>query len=295
MRVLALLREPSLATEELVSNLSLGMPRYGIQISTLEASEWMPKSTGLDIDPRVSQQLRSRGLDFDIVHAFGYRCAWACAEAYGSGEAWLFSAVDQPKTTHPELIKRLAKSQFGLCQNQGVLAKLKSAGVDSIEVVHPPVMPPAYVPDRASARSGAGLSEDDKAVCPSPDYQGPLPDLTGARWLQQEDRWHNYMAADLYWHAPGSNNLFLGEAMTMGCPPLIVEGEAFEYVEPYVNGFTYPSADRAADVIAELIGMPLTVESLSYAAKLRGKDLFGSETVCDRLSAIYYEIGSRAD
>ena len=74
---------------------------------------------------------------FDIVHAFGYRAAWACAESFGNREAWVYSAYDLPKTTRIELIERLSKAQIGLCSSSAVYRRLDLAGAENLEVHYP--------------------------------------------------------------------------------------------------------------------------------------------------------------
>lgn len=292
MRVLYLVRNAPLAIREWTSNLSLGLPRYGIQIEVLDAAEWMPAETGSGVDLGVTSKLRSRAADFDIVHAFGYRAAWACAEAFGIGEAWLYTATDPPKTRHPELVKRLNKAQAGLCGGQAIHTMLTDAGCHGLETSYPPVVVPAYVPDRETARADLGLGADDRAVVLPPDF-GDVPPFGEGRWLNEGDRWRNMAAADLYLPGPTSNLIYMAEAMVIGCPPLLPSQLAYEFIEPYVNGFTYPSHDSLESSLNELLAMGLTLDSVPYAVKLRGKELFDFDPICDRHSAIYYEIGSR--
>ena len=292
MRVLYLVRAASQAVKEWTSNLSLGLPRYGIQIEIVDAEDWMPPETGAGVDLGVSSKLRSRASDFDIVHAFGYGPAWACAEAFGIGEAWLYTATDPPKTRHPELIKRLNKAQAGLCGGQAIHTMLSDAGCIGLETTYPPVVVPAYVPDKDSARNDLGLGPDDRAIVLPPDF-GESPRFGGMRFLTEGDRWRNMAAADLYLPGTSSSLIYMAEAMVIGCPPLLPQQLAYEFIEPFVNGFTTPSHDALESTLIELLAMGLTLESVSYAVKLRGKELFDFDPICDRHSAIYYEIGSR--
>jgi glycosyltransferase involved in cell wall biosynthesis len=135
--VLLLRRQPlggmASYTEAMVS----AFPRIGITATIQEATDWIPNETDLAASRKVSKRLRVIGQDFDIVHAIGYRSAWACSDAFGTREAWVYTAYDMPKTTHKLLIDKLNEAQMGYAASHAIKNKLMDAGIMDIVVRHP--------------------------------------------------------------------------------------------------------------------------------------------------------------
>ncbi|MEQ1935353.1 MAG: hypothetical protein ABL962_15950, partial [Fimbriimonadaceae bacterium] len=120
MRVLLLRRDPSNElrrwSDDLVSQLGGG----GITAYAYECDLWLPRETHPSLNKESAKRLREIGKDYDLVHALGYRCAWACAETFGDAEVWAYSVYDFPKTRNPKLIDRLNMAQFGTCPSRWV-------------------------------------------------------------------------------------------------------------------------------------------------------------------------------
>ncbi|MFN8221242.1 MAG: glycosyltransferase family 4 protein [Fimbriimonadales bacterium] len=164
MRALLLTRQLRPSWASYVDRLAVMMTRFGVQATVEDATSWIPNETGPRVDREVSIHLKRVAEDYDVVHAFGYRAAWACAEAFGSQEAWLFSAIDFPKTTHPQLVERLNKAQRAFCVSEAVRIPLATAGVELARVYRPGVRPPLDLVDRDTARVPFDIPETAQVV-----------------------------------------------------------------------------------------------------------------------------------
>jgi glycosyltransferase involved in cell wall biosynthesis len=158
MKILLLHRQPYGGIARHAALLAQALNAMGIEAAIEEASSWIPDDTGIKTDKIVSSKLRAIGKPFDLVHAIGYRAAWACAEAFGYNEAWLYTAYDLPKTTNRLLIDRLNRAQLGLCASHAILTALDHVLALDLSVVSPGV-PAAREnsPNVADARSKLGL------------------------------------------------------------------------------------------------------------------------------------------
>ena len=97
MRVLLLTRQEWGGMRTWAQTLERVLPQGGVQARHVDASAWMPAATGEPHDRRVTRDLRSLAADHDLVHAFGYRCAWACAEAFGGSEFCAMALTCTPR------------------------------------------------------------------------------------------------------------------------------------------------------------------------------------------------------
>lgn len=157
MRVLFLLRQSQGPLARYVRALQAGLERKGITIE-LETCDFIPDRTGWRTDRKVSKELRRRAKDFDLVHAFGYRAAWACAEAFYVRRRWLYTAFDKTKTTRHELIDRLAAAQVGCCVAPGIRDEFEGKDLTNLRLLQAGA---SYenLPSRAQARSRLKLDE----------------------------------------------------------------------------------------------------------------------------------------
>lgn len=147
-----------------METLAVDLPSFGVDVHIEEADGWIPNETGKKVDRQVSERLRAVASDFDWVHAFGYRAAWACAEAFGKKECWFYSAYDMPKTTHPELAERLDQAQCGFASSEAVRRILRDALVDEVRVVTPGVAAAASAESRDAARERLELPPESPVL-----------------------------------------------------------------------------------------------------------------------------------
>ena len=135
MRVLLLKRQTLGGMHTHAADLALALQSQDVEAVVLEAGDWMPNETGPKFDRDVSKRLVQEADGFDIVHAFGYRCAWACSAAFGDRRRWIYTAYDLPKTKHLLLVARLNDAGAGLAVARAVTRALDDMLVMRVETV----------------------------------------------------------------------------------------------------------------------------------------------------------------
>lgn len=135
------------------NNLATALSSRGIEVVIDDAESWIPKKTGWLNERNVSKLVRKAAQGFDLVHAFGYRSAWACSEAFYVRSPWVYTAFDMPKTTHSHLIDRLNAAKRGLCSSRELQDKLTEAEALHLQVSVPCVMDPGEMPDPIEERA----------------------------------------------------------------------------------------------------------------------------------------------
>lgn len=163
MRVLLLRRRASGGLAKYTDALAFALPKLGIELKIEDAASWIPDETGPGPDRQVSVKLKSMAESFDIVHACGYRTAWACGEGLGNKKPWVYSAYDLPKSTHPFLVDRLNKAKAGVCASYAIHTPLNEAGVQRLETIYPGIQP-FNITNRADARTLFDLPPDEQVV-----------------------------------------------------------------------------------------------------------------------------------
>ena len=314
MRVLLLRRQSrgglALWADDLASNLSA----EGISATVVDAVGWIPNETGLFVDRDVTRRLRDMGEGFDIVHAFGYRAAWACAGAYGDREAWVYSAYDPPKKAHEALIDRLNESAIGICSSTLVRNVLAGAGCHSLSVSTPGV--PFYNGPRLTrteAREKFGYPDDQFLVGSFTDeglkgalegtgigliVANPNDEISLADPLIKNPGWiarpAELMAACDLWVAPDRNCGFVRnvvEAMSEGTPVLVRDGMR-EMIEEDVSGFVFSDDAVLGTRIRQLLEMPLTLETVGAAGRVRAHERFDTHESASRIAQLYRDVVS---
>jgi glycosyltransferase involved in cell wall biosynthesis len=139
--------------------LAEALERERVEAVVDDCDDWIPNQTGPGVDRKVSRLVRDAARGFDLVHAFGYRAAWACSAAFGR-HGWVYTAHDVPKTTHPSLIERLNDARAGLCSSAAVMRQLESAGAERLSLVRPGVPSGRRIMDRGECRAMLGATED---------------------------------------------------------------------------------------------------------------------------------------
>lgn len=300
MRVLLLKRQPVGAANTDASLLSLHLPKLGIDAHTVEASDWMPPETGLKVDRGVSRRLREVARDFEVIHAFGYRCCWACGEALGREVPWIANLLDPPKTGHPELLSRLDKAIIRAASSDEVLRKLVEVGLRDCEMLRVGVdVAQISVSTKPAARSLLGWNESPVVLSMGrlDDFQEVLramervwethPDarlvligeghcsaLAQHKQLTVMERTtrplETILAADLV-VVPNTRAGFsrtLAEAQSLGTPVLAWDQPAFrEQVIEGVTGFLFANEDDLRTRLADCLESKLGREAVSLGGR----------------------------
>lgn len=322
MNVLFLTRNPNPGLAKYARELAAEIENLGHHVD-FEDGEWIPNETGPRVDKEVSPRLQRRAGPYDIVHAFGYRTAWACAEAFGSKEAWVYTAHDMPKSTHRLLITRLNDAQVGFCSSRAVYRMLDESLAIDITTVYPGIKLRAKDEiDRTATRAMWGYGPEDMVIAAHARFvpdRGirPLIDAMPEVWELhpnarlivsgdgEEDgdyrslaRMHDpdgnriqfihhlhhpeplFVGADLFVvpsHNAGFSMTAL-ESMSAGCPTLVRHsGGLSEIVDPDVSGFIFKDDEELVSQLKELLGLPMTLETVGHGGKVRVLERFTIE------------------
>lgn len=334
MRVLFLLREPSPGMRRYAANLKAALTARDIDVESHEASSWMPAATGPQVDEEVTPLLKDVGSSFDIVHAWGYRTAWACGICYGDREAWVYGAYALPKSTHRFLIGHLNTAQAGICASRAIFRSIDEAlGID-LEVVYPGIPPISTDLSRNSSREtmrieadtlavgGIGRFEEEKSfstlinafaklrsgldrarlyLAGKGSAESSLREQVAELGLESHTSFFEWQEDPLAWMA-GMDILCLPakrvgfsstavEAMALGVPVLARHtGAIHEIIDPDVTGFLAKDEESFAETLVEVADLPLTLETVGRAGKLRALDQFSIDKAADRHVEIYERI-----
>jgi glycosyltransferase involved in cell wall biosynthesis len=308
-----------------------------IQVDIEEASSWIPNETGPRHDKSVSKKLRQKAEGYDVVHAFGYRSAWACSAAFGHKEAWVYTAYDIPKTTHRVLISNLNDAQTGICVSRAVYRALDEAIAIDLTTICPGVRPaPQEKPDKEEARRALGLPATAIIVgglgrlVPERGFRqlveamgivwagfpeavlaiaGDGPEKSSLESAIKEthrpdqikilgpvpDAWKFLAALDLC-VIPSTRagfSMVALEAMALGGPVMVRNtGGLTELVETDISGFVFRADEELGQHISEVLDLPLTLQTVGAAGRIRATETFNLEPCVEGLVEIYKGIVS---
>ena len=164
MRVLSLRRQRVGGIATYSAALADALDPMGIEVVIDDADDWIPNETGFSTDRRVSKLVKKAAQGFDLVHAWGYRAAWACSEAFYVRQPWLYTAYDLPKTTNSQLIDRLNAARVGICASRAVKLALDAADAINLEHVGPGIGDPPTLLEKAAARQRLALPTQGAVV-----------------------------------------------------------------------------------------------------------------------------------
>lgn len=329
MRVLALRRQKFGAARTLLDALVEPLLTEGIDLVIDDADEWIPDKTGFGTDREVSKLVKKAAQGFDLVHAWGYRTAWACSEAFYLRFPWLYTAYDMPKTTHSDLIDRLNASHRGVCSSHAVKSALDEADTLNLEVLVPgvPLRDPAVAQmDRQDARARIGVRDDvqlvvglgaftaDHALEALVDaFDKVRAELPGTRLLlsgagpnpppihqeaidvrgPQASVWPLICAADLV-VVPSRRagfSLVAAESMMAGIPVLFRKaGGLCDMAEDGINGFFFSEDDGLGAAVVEALTTDMTRDSVARAGQLRAQARFGFDRYARETAHLYREV-----
>lgn len=162
IRVLHVRRQSIGGISTLSNGLVNALADLGIDVVSDDLTEKIPDKTGFFVDRKVTPILKDATRGFDLVHAWGYRAAWACAEAFGVNFPWIYTAWDWPKTNSQLLIDRLNQAKCGIVTSRAVKNELDAHEALNLELIVPGVT--AVRRDRESSREKLGLKPDDRVV-----------------------------------------------------------------------------------------------------------------------------------
>ncbi len=318
-----------------VVTLAEELRKQGHEVHVEEATEWIPNETGGKTDKQVSEQLRAKTQDYDLVHAFGYRAGWACSAAYSHKEAWVYSAFDLPKTTHRQLITRLNDSQAGICSSRAVFRTLDEAIAIELTTIRPGVsIQTVALPDKTASRNALNLPLETQVISVAcrwnqdsgihalitsmeevwthkPDTclliagegpeKGPLEQLIQLatrggqiRLLGKVDDMQTLFAASDFVVVPNTRKGFsmtAVEAMSWGVPVLARNRHGLsELFDREISGFYFENDDDLARTIVDLLDMPLTLDSVGRAGKIRAMDRYSLEQSAHQIVELYKSV-----
>lgn len=310
LRVLMLLRQPRGGMMTYAENLRYGLRHRGIEAVIDEASDWIPKETGWLADRKATRAVRDAVRGFDLVHAFGYRCAWACSEAFYIRFPWIYSAYDMPKVTKAPVIDRLNAARLGLCSTRAVLQSLVEAQALNLTVVNPCLndesvedepLPENFtilLAGRNSADKGWGpaltaleslMTERQEIRLIAAPFDGEPSELGGL-----EARFHgrievargsvrvpdliNRSSLVLVPSKRAGFSMVAAEAMVRSRPVLMRRLDGLtEMAIDGQSGFFFDTDAEIGERIAQVMDAPMARESVAQAGRIRAEDRFGLE------------------
>lgn len=159
MRVLFLTRQRKGAIASACQTLADALDEFDVEVVIDEASSWMPEKTGWLVDRGVTKKVNEAARGFDLVHAWGYRTAWACSEAFYVRKPWVYTQLDPPRTTNSQLIDRLNAARQGYVTCRLIKEALVKAETLHVRVMDAPVAePPTF--SKLDERRRLGLDPD---------------------------------------------------------------------------------------------------------------------------------------
>lgn len=166
MRVLFLTRQRKGPIASVCQTLADALDEFNVEVVIDEVSSWMPEKTGWLVDRGVSKKVHEAARGFDLVHAWGYRTAWACSEAFYVRKPWVYSQLDPPRTTNAQLIDRLNAARQGYVSCRLIKEALVKAETLHVRVMDAPAAePPTY--SRQDERRRLGLEPDGTVLLAS--------------------------------------------------------------------------------------------------------------------------------
>lgn len=310
MRVLLLRRQHQGGIGAHVDELAARLSHHGVSAIVEDAGTWIPNEAGGKFDRDTTRMLRDRAQGVDLVHAFGPRVAWACAEAFGDREGWVYTLIDPPKSLTQPLADRLNLASRGIVAAKLTSEVLHGMGINT-EIVPPGVaFESLQTRSREEARNLLGLERDELVVGAMADEglldafpktkQGRLLLLTPQGGIDREriivKDWmprpeDAMLAADL-WVVPDRYRGYARNAamaMALGTPTLMRIGFR-EMVDEDQSGFLFVDDESLVERIDELLDMPLTLEVVGRAGAIRARERFDADATAARIADIYRDV-----
>ncbi len=328
LRALFITRQPAGGTAFYAHNLAERLETLGMEAVIDECSSWIPDRTGWQVDRPVSKRLREAGKGFDVIVAFGYRSAWACAEAFYLKRPWVYVAYDTPRTTHSQLIDRLSSARAGICASRTTKRILDEADAVNLTMVVPGVpQPPESTPDKLAARQLLGIRDDARLVVALgrpvadtgldafddlapmlredvPNFEGMILPIAGRMTAKNlrtapegTDPWILLSAADVVF-VPARRagfSMSAGMAMQLGKPVLARDLNALREIGVRdVSMEFFEDGDDAFYRLMDMLAAPMYLESFGNAALTRARDYLDMDRCAREMHALLSEVASRS-
>jgi hypothetical protein len=291
-----------------------GLEMLGVDVVLDDMSSDIPDETGFWIDRKVSQSLKRAAQGFDLVHAWGYRAAWACGEAFYIRFPWVYTAYDFPRTRSGLLVDRLNHAKAGIVTSRACLEELQAVDTLNLSVVAPALSDHMVEHDREEAKSRLGLQGQTVAVCvagPRPDrgaqefaeaakmVEGVSSVLVSQYVPEPNPRLLHFAESDVPWAlaaadlvvVPGlrqSFSMVALEAMSMGSPVAIRTAPGIEEMGVagiHFHGFA--DIDELRALLHALGQDPVAFRSTVEPARMRAHDWYGMEECARRHLDLY--------
>jgi hypothetical protein len=323
MRILFLRRQHVGELAECIDDWASELRRLELHVDIEDAASWIPNKVQKE-EREVSNKLREIAKDYDLVHAFGIRAAWSCAEAFKDEEAWVYTAYDMPRTTHPEVVKRLNMAAKGIASSRAVRNALYGAGVTNMEVLYPGIEPPGLTRSAIALKQqfqlptegiivGAyqpitveSVSESDHGLealisawkevnHPATLAIGNANNLPDGNYHKvQVGRLEDFVSICDLWVVPGEKLGFSRQilsAMNLKKPVLAkASGGLPEIFEEDTSGFLYFDNEYLGQKLNALLEMELTREAVGNAAGIHVQEHFNLRNSAHQLKQIYFSI-----
>jgi glycosyltransferase involved in cell wall biosynthesis len=332
IRVLFLIRQPSPDLAIHVQTLAEALGDSDVEAVVDDVSGWMPSKTGWMTDRKVSRDLKRAAQGFDMVHAFGYRTAWACSEAFYVRFPWVYTAFDMPKTRHPHLIDRLNAARRGLCSSRAVRDSLREAEAMNLEVLSPCVPDTPVLDRKESLKEGLGVPVDDSLIFWSGGVEPKdgldillraapeiLPFVPSARFviapwdqltpdqeamvkaapdrirvIQEPGLWLRASDLAVVCRQGAGFSMIAAQAMMEGVPVLLRRDAGLaEMAGDGDSGFFYDEDSELGTKLRLLLESPMTLEAVGRGGQVRAQDRYDASTAARVLARTYREILDR--
>ena len=329
MRVLIVRRQSFGGVATYTNLLADALDNYGVEAVVDDADEWIPDKTGWGIDRQVSKALHAAARGFDLVHAFGYRSAWACSQAFYVNSPWVYTAHDLSKTTHGELIDRLNAAKIGVCSSDANLSQLSQVETLNLSLIRPGINIRRKVIDREESREmmgvekdeffivGAGVLSQDRSfdvlveakeklvgnvrlfITGRGSQEEALKNLAGEKVTishQLFDQQQAIAAADLVVvpHTRSGFSFTAAEAMHQGVPVLVrAQGGLTEMGEPDHSLFVFHANEGLARSIQRVIDEPEMAREIAECGQRAVAHSFDIERTAGEYAKAYFKAVAR--
>lgn len=248
----------------------------GVEFVLDDASGWIPDQTGRKVDKSVSARIREAARGFDLVHAWGYRTAWACSAAFGITFPWIYTAHELSKTTHPALIEKLACARLGLCSARAIRQQLALA-----ETPHATLMVPGVeIPRETRARG-------EEVVFWGEHPRGLSPEILEA----DLDEWLDRAKLCVVVGARHGASLVAMKAMARGVPVLLQKAGGLEDMGlAGREALFFEDPERLDEILPSILEDEARLASLGEQGRLRAEQEYDLEDFADRLADAYEEV-----
>ncbi len=332
MKILLLRRQRLGGTATLSNLIQQTLPEFGLSVDILDADDWIPDRTGGKTDKEVSKKLREVAKGYHLVHAFGYRCAWACSVAFGLKAPWIYTAHDMPRTTIPVFIEKLGAARTGICSSRAVKRALQEGDATNLDVIlpgTPTVESEIGAEAMKQAKEALGFDPEGRLVLGlgrlvmdhgfdalANAAQNLTADVPGLRVViagegPEAESLHQpgcevvegkvdaqqwFTAADVVVvpHRRCGFSMVAAEAMALGKPVLAREtGGLAEMGVRDVSIDLFEADEDLPYAVMDLLGSSILRESLGLAARARAYERFSLRDSVRAYSELYHDLGLR--